>query len=250
MKTTLTILMMLACGLRAEHDAVLRVSAAASLANVLDRINAFYRESGGSRVLLNLGASSALARQIEEGAPADVFISADLAKMDGLERKGLIDKSTCESQLSNSLVVIVRTESNINLACGGDLMRLNRIALADPLAVPAGIYAKAWLEKIGVWPQIQTRIVSTENVRAALAAVESGNLDAGVVYKTDAMISKKVKVSFEVPASEAPQITYPMAVVKDSKRATEAKRYLDFLDSSIALKCFQDHGFIVIPEKR
>ncbi len=229
-------------------ETVLRVSAAASLAEVLKEIDTAFEKSTGTKVELNLGASSAMARQIEEGAPVDVFISADLAKMDGLEAKGLIDSATKEAQLSNSLVVVEPADSELGVTSGKDLAAVGKIALADPKAVPAGIYAKAWLEKLGLWTEVEPRVVATENVRAALAAVESGNVDAGVVYKTDAAISKKVKIAYEVPTTEAPRITYPMAVLKDSKNPAAAKRYLDFLDSKEATAAFEKFGFLVLPE--
>jgi len=230
------------------QESVVRVSAAASLADVLKEIDAAYEKNTGTKVELNLGASSALARQIEEGAPADVFFSADLAKMDRLEKMGLIDASTREAQLSNALVVVVPSDGKRTIASGRDLARAGKIALADPKAVPAGIYAKAWLEKLGLWAQVEPKIVATENVRAALAAVEAGNVDAGVVYKTDAAISKKVKVVYEVPAAEVPPIIYPMALVRESKNAAGAKRYLDFLDGYEARRVFEKFGFLMLPE--
>ena len=230
------------------QDSVLRVSAAASLADVLKEIDAAYEKSTGTKVELNLGASSTLARQIEEGAPADVFFSADLAKMDGLEKKGLIYASTREAQLSNSLVVVEPYDGKVVITSGKDLAGLGKIALADPKAVPAGVYAKAWLEKLGLWAQIEPKVVATENVRAALAAVEARNVDVGVVYKTDAAISKKVKVVYEVPADEVPPIIYPMAVLKESKNATAAKQYLDFLDSDESQGTFVKFGFLVLPD--
>ncbi len=235
-------------GISTAEESVLRVSAAASLADVLKEIDVAYEKSTGTKVELNLGASSTLARQIEEGAPADVFFSADLAKMDGLEKKGLIDASTREAQLSNSLVVVVPSDGKRVIASGKDLTRVDKIALADPKVVPAGVYAKAWLEKLGLWAQVEPKIVATENVRAALAAVEAGNVDAGVVYKTDAAISKKVKVVYEVPAAEVPPIIYPMAVIKESKNAAAAERFLDFLDGDEAKRRFEKFGFLVLPE--
>ena len=252
MKTTILLatFALTSCLVMPSHaeDAVLRVSAASSLADVLKEINAAFEKSTGTKVELNLGASSALARQIEEGAPADVFFPADLAKMDGLEKQGLIDVTTKEAQLSNSLVVVEPSDSKLRITSGKDLAGVNRIALANPHAVPAGIHAKTWLEKIGLWNEVEPKVVATENVRAALAAVESGNVDAGVVYKTDAAISKKVKIAFAVPVAEAPQIIYPMAVLKNSNNAGTAKRYLDFLDSKEATRAFVKFGFIVLPE--
>jgi molybdate transport system substrate-binding protein len=228
----------------------LRVSAAASLADALKEIHGLYEKKTGGKIELNLGASSMLARQIEEGAPADVFISADLAKMEALEKKGLVNVATKENQLSNALVVVVPADSKLQVGGGKSLAEasVKKIAFADPKAVPAGIYGKEWLTKLGLWEKIEPKVIATENVRAALAAVESGNVEAGIVYKTDASISKKVKVAFEVPAGEGPVITYPMAALKSSAHAEAAKQYLDFLDTPEAKAVFEKFGFVVLPE--
>lgn len=223
------------------------VFAAASLTDSLKQVAAAYEKQSGDKITFNLGASSTLARQIEEGAPADIFFSADEARMDGLEKKGLIDTSTRKSRLGNSLVVVVAADSALQIQSASDLTNasVNKIALADPKAVPAGIYAKAWLEKQQLWPAIEPKVVPTENVRAALAAVESENVEAGVVYKTDADISRKVKVACEVPARDAPVISYPMALVMESKQPEAAKKFLRYLDSDDAAKVFEKFGFII-----
>eukprot|EP01031_Cornospumella_fuschlensis_P009952 gene9952-12204_t len=169
-------------------DKVVRVSAAASLGDVLKVINTQFEKQTGITVELNLGASNALARQIEEGAPVDVFFSADLAKMDALEKLGRIESSTKEAQLSNAIVVVVPADSSLQILSGTDLgnSAVKKIAVGDPKAVPAGIYAKQWLTSAGLWSAIEPKLVPTESVRAALAAVEAGNAEAGIVYKTDA----------------------------------------------------------------
>jgi molybdate transport system substrate-binding protein len=196
------------------NAATITVFAAASLTESLKEIGAAYEKQTGDKVRFNFGASSFLARQIEESAPADIFFSADEARMDGLE-KGLIMKETRKSRLSNSLVIVVAADSALPIKSANDLTaaKVKRLALADPKTVPAGIYAKAFLEKAKLWPAVESKLVPTDNVRAALAAVESGNVEAGMVYKTDAAISKKVKVACEIPAKDAPAISYPMAVV-------------------------------------
>jgi molybdate transport system substrate-binding protein len=229
---------------------ILGVSAAASLADALKEVHGLYEKKTGGKIELNLGASSQLARQIEEGAPADVFISADLAKLEGLEKKGLVNVATKENQLSNALVVVVPSDSMLQVAGGKTLAEssVGKIAFADPKAVPAGIYGKEWLTKLRLWDKVSPKVIATENVRACLAAVESGNVDAGIVYKTDAAISKKVKIAFEVPAGEGPLIIYPMAVLKESKHTDAAKLYLDFLDSPEAKAVFERFGFVVLPE--
>lgn len=244
LKITLALALMLAPQIRATE---INVFAAASLTDSLKQIATGYEKSSGDKIVFNLGASSTLARQIEEGAPADVFFSADEAKMDGLAKKGLIDATTRKSRLGNALVVVVATDSALKIDSAHALTNaaVQKIALADPKAVPAGIYAKKWLEKFALWTAIEPKVVPTENVRAALAAVEAGNVEAGVVYKTDAGISPKIKVAYEVPAKDAPDISYPLALVKESKQPNAAKKFLNYLDSKDADDIFKKFGFVV-----
>jgi molybdate transport system substrate-binding protein len=227
--------------------AEITVFAAASLTDSLKEIAGAYEKNSGDKIIFNFAASSTLARQIEEGAPADIFFSADEAKMDGLQKKDLIDPATRKSRLGNSLVVVIPNDSTLEIKSAGDLTNaaVKQIALADPKAVPAGIYAKAWLTQQQLWPAIEPKVVPTENVRGALAAVESGNVEAGVVYKTDAGISKKVKIAYEVPPGDAPVISYPLALVKESKQPDAAKKFLDYLDSPEAGDTFKKFGFIL-----
>lgn len=228
-----------------------RVSAAASLGDVLKEIDVLFEKQTGITVELNLGASNALARQIEEGAPVDVFFSADLAKMEALEKKGLVVSSTQESQLSNALVIVVPADSTLVMGRAEDLRSdaVKKVAVGDPKAVPAGVYAKEWLTKLNLWTTVQPKLVPTESVRSALAVVESGNVEAGIVYKTDAAITKNVKVAFEVSGPEAPKITYPMALLKEAAHADAGHRYLEFLDSKEAVALFEKYGFIVLLEE-
>ncbi len=222
------------------------VFAAASLTDSLQEIAGAYTRQTGEKVALNFAASSTLARQIQEGAPADIFFSADAAQMDSLDKKGLIVKETRRNRLSNSLVIVVARESKLAVASARDLTQaaVKRIALADPNSVPAGIYSREYLEKVGLWTALSPKVVPTDNVRAALAAVESGNVEAGVVYKTDAAISKKVKIAYAVPPAEGPAIVYPMAVVKDSKDPDAARKFLDYLGSADATRVFEKFGFL------
>ncbi len=219
------------------------VFAAASLTDSLRELARDYETQTGTRILLNLGASSTLARQIEEGAPADIFFSADEAKMNHLEREGLLVAGTRRSRLSNSLVGVVLQDGGVSLGSPRDLARpdIKRVALGDPKAVPAGIYAREYLQSQGLWAAVAPKVVGTANVRAALAAVEAGDADASIVYKTDAMISKRVKVAFEVPPDQGPKITYPMALVKGAK--PPAKAFLKFLESERAAVVFERYGF-------
>jgi molybdate transport system substrate-binding protein len=159
----------------------------------------------------------------------------------------LIDPDTREDRLGNRLVVIVPLDSDLKINSAHDLTGtgVTKLALGDPKAVPAGVYAKAWLTKFQVWDAIEPKVVPTENVRGALAAVASGNVDAGVVYKTDAAISKKVRIAYEVPRGDGPDIRYPMAMVKASAQPEAAKKFLEYLDSDEAAGIFKKFGFVV-----
>jgi molybdate transport system substrate-binding protein len=223
----------------------LHVLAAASLTDAIREVARNWETQGGDRVVLSLAGSSTLARQIVEGAPADVFVSADEAKMDDLERRGLILAGTRRSILANTLVIVAAEGAPLNDA--GDLMSasVGRIAVADPRAVPAGIYARSFLQKQGLWSKVAGKVVPTENVRAALAAVEAGNADAAIVYRTDALVSRRVRIVFEVPRSAGPDISYPFAVVKASSRPTAARKFLDYLDSKAGREVFARHGFLL-----
>jgi molybdate transport system substrate-binding protein len=231
-----------------SHAADIHVFAAASLTDSMKEIASAYEKEKGDRVVFNFGASSMLARQIEEGAPADIFFSADEAKMDALESKGLIEKGTRRNRLSNTLVLIVAAEKGAAVKSPNDLTSasIKRVALGDPRAVPIGVYAREYLEKLNFWDAIKPKVVATENVRAALAAVEAGNADASIVYKTDAAISKKVKVAFEVPLEEGPKINYPMAMMKEAKESQAAKKFFEHLSSEKAGSIFKRYGFVVI----
>jgi len=223
------------------------VCAAASLTDALKEIAVAYDKESGDTLVFDFAASSVLARQIEEGAPADLIISADEAKLDALQKEGLLLPGTRKSILSNTLVIVVPADSTIDIKSAADLggPDIKKIALGEPATVPAGIYAKEYLEKLGLWEALAGKIVPTENVRAALAAVESGNVEAGIVYKTDALISKKVKVAFEVPASEGPKISYPLAVLKDAKAPDAAMKLAAYLESAPAAAVFEKYGFII-----
>lgn len=226
----------------------INVSAAASLTDALQEIVQAYEATSADRIVLNLGASSLLARQIEEGAPADLFLSADEAKMDYLAKKGLLLGRTRKSVLGNTLVVVVPLDSKLKIGAAADLASpsIRALALAEPQTVPAGIYAKEYLQKTGLWRKVIDRVVPTENVRAALAAVEAGNADAGIVYQTDAEISKKVRVAYAVSEAEGPKISYPFAALAATRHPEETRRFLAYLSSPPALDVFRRYGFLVI----
>jgi molybdate transport system substrate-binding protein len=221
--------------------AEVRVFAAVSLTEALQEIAGSYKRD---TIVFHFGASSLLERQIEAGAPADLFLSADEAKMDQLVRRGLIVPSTRTSILSNTLVVVV-PDDGPPITAPAQLLRVRKLALAEPSTVPAGIYARQWLTKIGLWERLAAKIIPTDNVRAALAAVESGNVDAAIVYRTDARIAKRVRVAYEVPRKEGPVISYPFAMLRDAEARDAALRFLRHLQSKGARAVFARHGFLV-----
>ncbi len=223
----------------------LRVSAAASLSETMTEISALYEKTHGEKLQLNFGGSNALARQIKAGAPCDVFFSADEPTLEQLRAEDLLHENSITKLLGNSLVVIAPTGSPLKISSARDLAApaIRRLALGDPAAVPAGVYARKWLESQAVWDLISPKVVATENVRGALAAVSSGNAEAGIVYKTDAMISTEVAVAYEVPASQTTPIVYPIAATKSSPNPGKAIRFIAFLQTQPAAAIFKKHGF-------
>lgn len=232
--------------LRLSIGAEIHVFAAASLSDVLKEIAVSYQQQSSDKVVFNFAGSNFLARQIDAGAPADIFFSADESQMDRVEKNNLVAKSTRRNRLSNSLVIVVAADSAVQIDSAHDLTKsdIKRIAIADPRGVPAGIYAKAFLEKQKLWPSLSAKIVPTENVRAALAAVEAGNVEAAIVYQTDAAISKKAKIAFKIPSADTPPIHYPVAIVKDAKQPAAAAKFIDYLFSPAATALFEKRGFI------
>lgn len=245
----LTAITLALVGLHSSLSAAeLRISAAASLTNVLQEIAVLQEKATGEKPVLNLAGSNVLARQIEEGAPADVFFSADEQTLEGLRKKSLLMDDTITRLLSNTLVVIVPASSRLELRKTADLLAapIQHLALGDPVAVPAGVYARKWLESQKAWEPLQGKVVGLENVRSALAAVEGSNAEAGIVYRTDAAISKKVRIAFEVPAAESPAIVYPIAVCKDATEPAKAKAFLQLLQRQEVTAIFEKHGFTVV----
>jgi len=224
----------------------LNIFAAASLSDALREIARTYEPASGDKLHFNFDASSTLALQIKNGAPADVFFSADEAKMDSLAKAGLIVVDTRRSLLSNTLAIVVSADAGAIITVPADLGKpaIRRIALGEPQTVPAGIYAKEYLQKAGLWGTLADKVIPTANVRACLAAVESGNAEAGIVYETDARISKKVKVAYEISPAEVPKISYPLAVVKESKQPEKARAFVTFLASPEARSIFARYGFL------
>jgi molybdate transport system substrate-binding protein len=232
---------------RAAEPVELRMSAAASLRDVLDELAPALERATGARLALNLGGSSDLARQIVAAAKVDLFFSADEAWMDHVAAAGLVDAGSRRSPLSNRLVVVVPATSALEIRGARDLAgpAIRRLSLAQPETVPAGRYARSWLESRGAWDAVAARVVPALDVRAALAAVESGAIDAGVVYRTDAARSERVRIAFEVPADEGPEISYALAAIAGRPRLELARRVVDWISGPEAAPVFERHGFVV-----
>ena len=229
------------------QDKSLTVFAAASMKNALDDIDAAYTAKTGIKMVASYAASSALAKQIEQGAPADVFASADTDWMDYAAAKKNISEPTRVNLLGNSMVLIAPKDSkidNVAIGPGFDLATLvgdGKIATADVKSVPVGKYAKASLEKLGAWTAAEPKFAMTENVRAALALVARGEAVLGIVYSTDAKVEPGVKIVGTFPADSHPAIIYPVAATATAK--PEAADYLGFLRSSAAKAIFEKYGF-------
>ena len=229
------------------QEKTITVFAAASMKNALDDINAAFLKATGTRVTASYAASSALARQLEQGAPADVFASADLEWMEYSAGKKTIKDDTRVNLLGNRLVLIAPQDSRIAqvaLAPGFDLAKLvgdGRIATGEVNSVPVGRYAKSALEELGIWGSVQNRFAMADNVRAALALVARGEAVLGIVYETDAQVEKGVKIVGAFPPDSHQPITYPVAATANAK--PEAAAYLAFLRSGTAKAAFEQHGF-------
>lgn len=224
----------------------LTVSAASSVADVIAEIGQAWSASGGGTILVNAGGSNVLARQVAQGAPADVFVSADAAQMAVAVASGRVVAGSVRDLLSNALVVVVPASGPQTLAPAAlGEAAVRRVALGNPDSVPAGVYARQWLEGLGLWSAVAPKVVPTLTVRAALAAVRARRVDAGIVFATDARTMPDVRVVYRVPAAEVPPIRYPVAVVRGSREA-EAARFVQFLRSPTARGRFEAAGFIVL----
>ena len=228
------------------------VAAAVSLTEVLQIIAGQHERATGKRILLNLAGSTTLATQILDGAPVDLFISADALQMDRVEQARRILAGSRVDLLSNQLVVVVPDDRQRALRSPRDLLDpgIRRIALGDPVAVPAGVYAKRYLEAQGLWPQVLAKIVPMMSVRGALSAVETGNADAGIVYRTDAAIARRVIVALAIPVENGPSIVYPAAIMVDARNEAGARNFLVHLQGSDAAAVFERAGFITVRARR
>jgi len=235
----------------AAQDKPVLVFAAASLKNALDDISAQYQHDTGKTASISYAASSALAKQIEAGAPADIFISADLDWMDYLAGKNLIQANSRKTLLGNKLVLIapVKSARPVKIKPGFPIAKLlkgGRLALADPDSVPAGKYAKAALQNLGVWDSVANSLAPGENVRATLALVARGEAPLGIVYKTDAAAEPAVKIVGTFPENSHPPVVYPIALTASSANPNAAA-FLAYTESAKAKPLFRKQGFTVLP---
>src|SRR5262245_2666172 len=234
------------------QDKAITVFIAASMTNMANDLNAIFTRNTGAKVTPSYAASSALAKQIESGAPADVFISADIPWMDYVQERKLIKNDTRFDLASNRLVLIAPKDSKLGeqkIGPGFDLAKLagdGRIATGDVKAVPVGRYAKQSLEKLGSWKAAEPKFAMAENVRAALVLVARGEAPLGIVYETDAKIEPGVKIIGHFPADAHPPITYPVALTATAK--AEANDYLKLLRSATAQVVLEKYGFTYLPK--
>jgi molybdate transport system substrate-binding protein len=249
MRLALVLLLLAGCS---DGRRELDVFAAASLRESCKELAAAFEQTHPDvRVHLNLGASSLLAEQILASSRADVYLCADSMQMDRVELGGRLLKGSRRAFLSNSLVVVAHPREVIWIERPEDLAldQVRRLSLANPAAVPAGRYARDWLRQIGLWDDVGYKVVPALDVRGALAAVESGAADAGIVYATDAAITERVEIAFAVSGAEAPEIEYTAALVDrgDPARAALARAFLELAVGPVGREVFERRGF-VLPE--
>ena len=232
----------------AVQSVELNISAAVSLKDALAEIQANYQKKAPQvKLVYNLGASGSLQKQIEQGAPADIFISAAPKQMNELAEKNLVNKATRKNLLENKLVLVVPQNSALNLSRFEDLQQaeVKQLSLGETKVVPAGQYAEQVLKKLAIWDKLHSKIVFAKDVRTVLTYVETGNVDAGIVYKTDAASSQKIKIAATAPAGSHEPIIYPAAVLAASKNAKAAEDFLAYLASPDGKTVFEKYGFVM-----
>ncbi|MEH7126492.1 molybdate ABC transporter substrate-binding protein [Bacillus sp. JJ1532] len=229
-----------------EENIELTISAAASLEDALNEIKPLFEEKNKNiKLFFNFGGSGALQKQIIQGAPVDLFFSAAEDKYDELVSKGIIDENQGVDRLENKLVLIIPKESKNSIEGFNDLANLGngKVALGTPEAVPAGNYGKQTLEHLGLWDQVQSNIVFAKDVRQVLTYVETGNVEAGLVYKTDALTSDKVKVVAEADSDSHDPIVYPVGIIKNTKYMKETELFYQFIQGKESEEVFVKYGF-------
>ena len=249
--TALTVVMSCALPESPDRDAVV-VSAAVSLSEVLREVAEAYQQATGTHVLLNLAGSDTLATQLIAGAPVDLFVSADQAQMDRVAGQHRILPETRVDLLANQLAIVVPVDRVDRVRTIEDLRlpSVRRIAIGDPDAVPAGVYAREHLASIGLWDDVQAKMVPTRSVRAVVAVVEAGHADAGVVYRTDITGAAGVRMAVAIPVEDGPTIRYPAAVVTGAANEETARHLLRYLQGPEARRVFDQAGFTLLETSR
>ena len=221
---------------------------AMSLTDALTEAGQRFGTARNVKVYCNFAGSSTLQRQIEKGAPADVFVSASPNQIDALQEVGLIYEDSRRAILSNRLVLVAPVNSPLAMTDVGTLTQdsIRRIAIGEPNSVPAGIYGREALTHLGVWTAVQPKLIPSTDVRSTLAYVESGEVDVGVVYQTDAAISKKVRVIYQIPDLSHTPIVYPAAVLRDTGHRVLAQAFLEYLQTAEVAAIFKKYGFSVV----
>ncbi|MEK3856233.1 molybdate ABC transporter substrate-binding protein [Cytobacillus sp. FSL H8-0458] len=222
----------------------LTISAAASLQDALTEIETrFEKEHPNVLINFNFGASGSLQQQISQGAPADLFFSAAEDKFDKLVNDGLIEENNGIDLVGNELVLVVPKKSALKIKSFSDLTNADKLSIGTPESVPAGKYAKELLEKMDIWNNIEEKVVPAKDVRQVLTYVETNNVDAGIVYKTDALISEKVDMVDTADENTLNPIIYPLGVIKDTSHPEEANLFYDYLQNEISMGIFEEYGF-------
>lgn len=234
------------CSQEKEEPVPLTISAAASMSNALAELKELYEQDHPVQLLFNFSGSGALKQQIIQGAPVDIFISASKEHMDELVEKDMMLTNYHSSLVANSLVLITpKNEDGVQVTLS-TLQNLNKIAIGIPEVVPAGSYAKEALQNANIWNQVESKLIYTKDVSQVLTYVESKNVDAGLVYKTDALASKKVEMTENIDPSLHSPILYDYGVLKNTQNMKESKSFFDFLQSPAAQQVFEKYGFNVL----
>lgn len=227
-----------------QPKTTITVAAAASLQDAANELKELYQKNHSDiNIAYTFASSGTLQKQIEEGAPADLFISAGKKQMDALQEQGLIIDSSRQDLLGNSLILIAKKDSSLTNLEGLKDGQIQKISIGTPETVPAGKYAQESLTHLNIWEAIQSKLVLAKDVRQVLTYVETGNVDAGLVYNSDVISSKDIKVVMEVPNDSHKPIVYPLAIVKNSKQQQAAQDFISFLNSKEASDIFGKYGF-------
>ena len=222
--------------------------AAASLTDAITEISKSFESERNVKIYTNFAGSQTLQLQIERGAPADLFISASPKQMDALRAKGAIRESSRRDVLRNSLVLVAPIGSSHQIETPVELAdsRIRRIAIGEPSSVPAGIYGAEALNRLGIWSGVKPKLIPGADVRSVLAYTAAGEVDFGIVYRTDASVSEKVRIAYEFPASSHSPIVYPAAVIRGAKHEALAHSFLRYLETSEVKRVFEKYGFSVV----